>query len=152
MSPLSLRCSSLLTVMKIVSDVGDPHALVTNAEVLSFLKDRNSGSAGDAKFAGLVKRYVIESPASSQTVESIVRLREALAPFKLLEEEFVRICNLRADSDVLLERVLAPVTLQRLSDDDWEQIKTIIDSTLEARAGDNEVVTGVASAGNGRSS
>lgn len=132
--------------MKIVSDVGDPAAVVTNAEVAAFLSEKAAAAAaarGDAArdahggamaaLAGRVLAHVRASPAGGQSVGACAALRARLAPFGLANEEFVQICNLRADTDDLLERVLRAETLARLSDEQWGDMLYIINDTLEPR-------------------
>lgn len=132
--------------MKIVSDVGDPTAVVTNAEVAAFYREKKRAprprmsvdapppSLGHMPMiTDLILTYIKASPAGEQTVESCVALREKLRPFKLSNEEFVQICNLRADHDDLLERVLRPETLDRLTDEQWGDLLYLINDTLEAR-------------------
>lgn len=131
--------------MKIVSDVGDPEAVVTNAEVAAFLEEKDrtrpkklhDGGNIDRGKAALVSKLALKfikaSPAGTQTVDSVVLLRDKLAKFGLREEEFCQICNLRADVDDLLERCLTTETAGRLSDEQWEEIKSIIHTTLEPR-------------------
>lgn len=131
--------------MKIVSDVGDPEAVVTNAEVAAFLAEKDKsrpralhdGGKIDRGKSGLltnlVLKYIKASPAGSQKVDSVIVLRDKLAKYGLAEEEFCQICNLRADVDDLLERCLTAETVGRLSDEDWEDIKFNIHETLEPR-------------------
>lgn len=131
--------------MKIVSDVGDPAAVVTNAEVAAFLSEKAAAAAArDAEaraahggaMAAVARRvlaHVRASPAGGQSVGACATLRARLAPFALGNEEFVQICNLRADTDDLLERVLRADTLARLTDEQWGDMLYIINDTLEPR-------------------
>jgi hypothetical protein len=132
--------------MKIVSDVGDPAAVVTNAEVAAFFREKKMAGrpklVPDApppslghmpKLTDLVLRYIKASPAGAQSVAACCALREKLKPYGLSNEEFVQICNLRADHDDLLERVLRQETLDRLTDEQWGDVLYIINDTLEPR-------------------
>jgi hypothetical protein len=139
--------------MKIISDIHDGHAIVTYAEVAAFLGEKQiekkvpleGGSVFDcgeaANLTRLVKRHIRSSPAGLQTVESVARLRLALEPFQLSEVEFAQIANLRADTDATLEMVLAADTAARLSDVEWNAMRSIINEVLEPRPEDDSGAT-----------
>jgi hypothetical protein len=139
--------------MKIVSDIYDDHAIVTYAEVAAFLAEKQidqkvpleGGGVVDcgeaATLTRLVNRHIRSSPAGLQTVESIARLRLALEPFQLTEVEFAQIANLRADTDATLEMVLTAETAARLSDVEWNAMRSIINEVLEPRPDDDSGAT-----------
>lgn len=136
--------------MKILSDISDPSCVVTNAEVREFLEEKrlhekivlpNDGRYIDRGSAPvLAKRlwsYLKASPAGDQTVDSVAHLRVLLEQFQLSNDEFVQIVNLRADNDTVLEAVLSSDTAQRLTDDEWNQMRGLINDTLEERPTDD---------------
>lgn len=132
--------------MKVLSSSDDPESVVTNAEVLEFLKEKrlkNRAYLPDgggliergqtALICRLVEKYIRASPAGTQTVGSVMQLRDKVHDFGLAAEEFVQIVNMRADTDATLETMLREETAERLTDDQWEELRHLIDSTLEPR-------------------
>lgn len=132
--------------MKILSDIGDPSCIVTNAEVCAFLEEKrlhedavlpHNGEKIDRGQAPLLARqvrsYIKASPAGNQSVDSVSRLRSQLDSFGLSNEEFVEIVNLRADNDTVLEAVVRNATAERLTDDQWNEMRDLIHEALEPR-------------------
>ncbi|CAD5117405.1 DgyrCDS6178 [Dimorphilus gyrociliatus] len=115
------------------------HALLSNHEVLSHLRDIQNGTNDQRKpgrnqqnlatVCYSTVKFLEQTPAVSQSVEIIENFMQKIEPFNLTKAEKLQILNLRPTTQVEIQ-LLVEECEERLSEDDIEKLLQIVQTCL----------------------